>query len=75
VQEQPPATYRVYKLDDGTFGIEVTMQDRFPAKITSFPSRATANQWIKSHKEKIEQQRRPETRSSYYSPFKRRPQQ
>lgn len=72
-QEQPPASYRIYKLEDGAFGVEITMQDRFPARITSFPSRTMADQWIKDHREKLEQQRRPELRPSYFTPFKRRP--
>jgi hypothetical protein len=65
---QPPAVphYRVYRLGDRSFGIEVTMADAPPAKITRFPSRAAAQQWIDNHREKIEQQRRPADRLSLF---------
>ena len=50
------AQYRVYRLDDETFGIEVSLQEALPIKITSFPTRAAANQWIENHKRTIEKQ-------------------
>jgi len=51
------AQYRVYPLDDGTFGIEVTLPEALPTKVTSFSTRAAANQWIEDHKKTIEKQR------------------
>jgi predicted metal-dependent hydrolase len=50
------AEYRVYRLDDGTFGIEVSLPDVLPTKITSFASRAAANQWIENHKKTVKEQ-------------------
>jgi hypothetical protein len=50
------AQYRVYRLDDGTFGIEVSLPDVLPTKITSFPSRRAANQWVENHKKTVENQ-------------------
>jgi len=50
------ATYRVYRIDGGAFGIEVTIEDELPIKITSFPTRAAANRWIAEHKATVERQ-------------------
>lgn len=50
------AQYRVFKLDDVTFGIEVSLPDMLPTKITSFPSRAAANQWVEDHKKTVKKQ-------------------
>ena len=50
------AEYRVYKLDDGGFGVEVTIPDAFPAKITSFATRKAAKQWAENHKKTVEKQ-------------------
>jgi len=50
------AQYRVYRTDDGAFGIEVSLPDVFPTRITSFPTRAAANQWIEVHKTTVERQ-------------------
>ena len=48
------AQYRVYKLDDGTFGIEVSIPDTPPTKVTSFPTRKAANQWVAYHKHTVD---------------------
>jgi hypothetical protein len=50
------AEYRVYRLDDGGFGVEVTIPDAFPAKITSFATRKAAKQWAENHKKTVESQ-------------------
>lgn len=65
VQEQQPIGYHTFRAEGGAFGVAVTMPDILPAKVTSFPSRAAAQQWIDRHREMIEQQRRPEARPSY----------
>jgi hypothetical protein len=46
----------VYRRDDGTFGIEVSLPDVLPTKITSFPTRAAANAWIDNHKKTVKEQ-------------------
>jgi len=50
------AIYRVYRIDSGAFGIEVTIEGELPIRVTSFRSRAAANRWIAGHKETVEQQ-------------------
>ena len=50
------AQYRVYRTDDGAFGIEVSLADVLPTKITRFPTHAAANQWIEDHKKTVERQ-------------------
>jgi hypothetical protein len=50
------AEYRVYRLDDGGFGVEVTIPDVFPVKITSFATRKAAKQWAENHKKTVERQ-------------------
>ena len=50
------AQYRVYRLDDGSFGVEVSLPEALPTKITSFPTRAAANQWIAEHKKTVKEQ-------------------
>jgi hypothetical protein len=50
------AIYRVYRIDSDAFGIEVTIEDELPVKITRFPNRAAANRWIAEHKETVERQ-------------------
>jgi hypothetical protein len=48
------AEYWVYRLEDGTYGIKVTFPNALPTRITSFPSRAKANDWIEAHKKIVE---------------------
>ena len=50
------AEYRVYRLHDGGFGVEVTIPDAFPAKITSFGTRKAAKQWAENHKKTVKRQ-------------------
>ena len=48
------ADYRVFKLEDGSFGVELTIPDVAPTKITSFPSRTAAKQWVAGHKATVD---------------------
>lgn len=46
------ATYRIIQLDDRKYGVEVTIPDSHPARITSFATEADAEKWIAMHKAK-----------------------
>jgi hypothetical protein len=48
------ATYRVVRLSDGVFSVEVMIPDRYPATVTSFDSEAAAAEWIARDKRRIE---------------------
>ena len=50
------ATYRVIPLDDGAFGIEVTIPDSHPTRISRFETEADAEAWIADHRRRIEAQ-------------------
>jgi hypothetical protein len=47
------ATYDLLTLDDGTFGIEVTIPDTEPTKVSGFDTRDKAEAWIERHKTNI----------------------
>jgi hypothetical protein len=47
------ATYLVSELADGTFGVEVTIPETQPTKITGLASQAAAEAWIERHKNQI----------------------
>ena len=66
------AQYRVYRLEDGKFGIEVTIPDALPTKVTSFPSRKAANQWVADHKDTVERQGGSAYRLTYVRRFANR---
>jgi hypothetical protein len=61
----------VYKLDDGKFGIEVTIPDTLPTKVTRFPTRKAAKQWVADHKDTVERQKTPIHRPGFVRPFRR----
>lgn len=46
------ATYKIIRLTDLKYGVEVTIPDSHPAKITSFATEADAEKWIAMHKAK-----------------------
>ena len=48
------ATYRVVRLSGETFGVEVTIPDRYPATVMSFESEAAAAEWIARDKHRID---------------------
>jgi hypothetical protein len=50
------ATYRVYRLEAGSFGVEVSIPDTEPTHVTWFANRAKANAWIAEHKQTVERQ-------------------
>ena len=53
------ATYRVISLDDGSFGIEVTIPDSYPTKVSPFATEAAAEAWIAEHQRRVEEQMQP----------------
>lgn len=65
------AQYRLFKLDDGQFGIEVSIPDFSPTKVTSFPSRKAAKQWAEDHKATVERQGTQLPRLTYVRRFAR----
>jgi len=47
------AAYRVVPQPGKTFGVEVSVPDAHPAKITSFASKTDAEAWIAKHKQLV----------------------
>jgi hypothetical protein len=48
------ATYRVYRREDGAFGVEVRVPDAEPTHVARFTSRSKVNDWIEDHKSTVE---------------------
>ena len=48
------ATYRVIPLDDGSFGVEVSIPETFPTTVSKFATAADAETWIAQHKSRVE---------------------
>jgi hypothetical protein len=48
------ATYRIFVLKDGAYGVEVAIPDRSPAMVTSFATEEAAQAWIAEHKRQAE---------------------
>ena len=57
------ASYRVISLPGGSFGVEVTIPDTYPTKVSGFASKTAAEAWIAEHKRFVE------TNSEGYRPF------
>ncbi|HUC11868.1 MAG TPA: hypothetical protein VL985_15790 [Stellaceae bacterium] len=53
------ATYRVITLDDGSFGVEVTIPDSHPTTVKSFATEADAEAWIAGHRQQVQLQSQP----------------
>jgi hypothetical protein len=47
------AVYRVIRLADNTFGVEVAIPDTEPTRVTSFATVQDAEAWIAVHKERV----------------------
>jgi hypothetical protein len=56
------ASYKVIALDDGTFGVEVSIPDSQPTTVTSFASEQDAEAWIGSHQRRV----RTQSESGYW---------
>jgi hypothetical protein len=50
------ATYRIIPFDDGSFGIEVSIPDTQPTRISMFKTEADAEAWIAEHQRRIQSQ-------------------
>jgi hypothetical protein len=53
------ATYRVIALEDGSFGVEVSIPDTSPTKVSPFKSEADAEAWIAEHRRRVSAQTQP----------------
>lgn len=50
------ATYRVVSLEDGSFGVEVTIPDTHPTTVSKFATEADAEAWIVEHQRQVHSQ-------------------
>ena len=50
------ATYRVIPLDNGSFGVEVSIPDSHPTRVSTFKTEADAEAWIADHRRRVESQ-------------------
>jgi hypothetical protein len=48
------ATYRVVRIKDGTFGVEVVIPETYPTTVSAFATEAEAEAWIARHKSQVE---------------------
>ena len=47
------ATYRVIPFDDGSFGVEVSIPDSHPTRVSMFKTEADAEAWIAEHQRRV----------------------
>jgi hypothetical protein len=47
------ATYRVVSISESAFSVEVTIPDRQPAMISSFPTVQAAEAWIEGNRQRV----------------------
>jgi hypothetical protein len=59
------AQYRVFALEDGSFGVDITAVGVLPIKLTGFATQEAVDQWVANHKETVKTQRSPTSRKSY----------
>ena len=50
------ATYRVIALENGAFGVEVSIPDSNPTTVSMFKTEADAEAWIAEHRRRVESQ-------------------
>jgi predicted metal-dependent hydrolase len=50
------ATYRVIPFDDGLFGVEVSIPDSHPTRVSAFTTEADAEAWIAEHRRRVQSQ-------------------
>jgi len=48
------ARYRVIRLKDGGFGVEVAIPNTYPATVSRFATEAAAEEWITQQKQRVE---------------------
>jgi hypothetical protein len=47
------ATYKITRMNDRSYGVEVAIPGAFPATITGLPTKEDAERWIERHKNEI----------------------
>ena len=54
-QEHPHlgATYKIIRMKDKSYGVEVSIPDAFPAMITGLATKEDAERWIERHRNEI----------------------
>jgi hypothetical protein len=52
------ASYRVIPFGNGSFGIEVSIPDRYPTRVSLFKTEADAEAWIAEHQRRVQAQTR-----------------
>ena len=50
------ASYRVVPFDNGSFGVEVTIPDSLPTRVSLFKTKAAAEAWIAEHRRRVQSQ-------------------
>ena len=50
------ATYRIIAFDNGSFGVEVSIPDTHPTRVTPFKTEADAEAWIAEHQRRVQSQ-------------------
>lgn len=50
------ATYRIIAFDNGSFGVEVSIPDSHPTRVTTFKTEADAEAWIAEHQRRVQSQ-------------------
>ena len=50
------ASYRVIPLDNGSFGVEVSIPDSHPTRVSTFKTNADAEAWITEHRRRVDAQ-------------------
>jgi hypothetical protein len=50
------ASYRVILLDNGLFGVEVSIPDSHPTRVSTFKTTADAEAWIAEHRRRVDTQ-------------------
>ena len=53
------ATYRVIPLEDGSFGVEVSIPENYPTTVKPFGTEADAEAWIAEHRRRIQSENKP----------------
>lgn len=48
------AAYQVVALNEGGFGVEITIPGTYPTKVTSFPTEQEAEAWIVQHQSRVQ---------------------
>jgi hypothetical protein len=50
------AIYRVIPVDNGSFGVEVSIPDSLPTRVSTFKTEADAEAWIAEHRRRVQSQ-------------------